>query len=52
MSYGIGHRRSLDPKLLWLWRRSAAAALIQLLAWNLPYAVDAALKKQNKTKQN
>ena len=26
-SCGVGHRRALDPMLLWLWRRPAAAAL-------------------------
>ena len=45
-------RCGLDPKLLWLWRRVAAAALIQLLAWELPYAVGVALKsKKQKQKQ-
>ena len=42
----------LDPMLLWLWHRLAAAALIQPLSWELPYAAFAAIKKQNKTKQN
>ena len=37
--------------LLWLWRRPAATALIRPLAWEPPYAVDAAIKRQqNKTK--
>ena len=36
---------------LWLWRRPAAAALIQPLAWEPPYAAGAALKRQNKNKQ-
>ena len=36
-----------DPA--WLWRRPAATAPIRPLAWELPYAVGAALKKQNKT---
>ena len=36
--------------LLWLWCRSAATALIRPLAWELPYAVGVALKKQ-KTKK-
>ena len=39
----------MDPTLLWLWL--AAAAPIQPLAWELPCAVGAALKKQRKTKQ-
>ena len=29
MSFGVGHRFSLDPAWLWLWHRSAAAAPIQ-----------------------
>ena len=51
MSCGVGRRRSSDPALV------AAAALIQLLAWELPYAVDCGCRpkktknKQNKTKQ-
>ena len=51
MSYGVGGSRSLDSMMLWLWRRLAAAAPIQPLAWELPYAPGAALKikKQNKT---
>ena len=31
---------------LWLWRRPAAAAPIQLLAWELPYAAHVALKRK------
>ena len=37
-----------DPALLWLWCRLAAAALIQPLAWELPYAVGMALKRKKK----
>ena len=37
-----------DLALLWLWHRLASAALIQPLAWELPYAVYAALKRQSK----
>ena len=37
-----------DPVLLWLWLWPAAAALIQPLAWKLPYALGAALKKKKK----
>ena len=33
-----------DPELLWLWCRPAAAAVIQLLVWELPYAMGVALK--------
>ena len=38
-----------DWVLLWLWHRPAAAALTRPVAWELPYAVGAAL--QNKTKK-
>ena len=31
-SSGVGHRRGLDPMVLWLWCRLAAVALIQPLA--------------------
>ena len=48
MNCGIGHRHGLGPVLLWLRCRLAAAALIQSLAWELPYAADAALKKEKK----
>ena len=37
--------------LLWLWCRPAAAAPIQSLAWELQYAVGAALKKQKAKKK-
>ena len=48
MSCGVGHRRSLDLTLLWLWCRLAATALIRPLAWELPYAMGAALKSKRK----
>ena len=44
-----------DPALLWLWRRSTAAAPTGPLAWEPPFATGAALekaKRQNKTKLN
>ena len=44
----VGHRRSSDLALLWLWCRSAAAALIQPLAWELPYATGVILKRKKK----
>ena len=50
MSCDVGHRRGLDPALLWLWRRPAAIAPIGPLTWEPPYAVCVALKRQ-KTKQ-
>ena len=51
MSCGVGGRHSLDLGLLWLWHRPAATALIRPLAWETPYAVGVALKRQ-KTKLN
>ena len=50
VSYGVGHRRGSDPELLWLWSRPVAAAPIQSLALEPPYAKGVAPKKQNKTK--
>ena len=46
---GVGRRCSSDLVLLWLWYKLAAAAPIQPLAWELPCAAGAALKRQ---KQN
>ena len=43
---GVGCRCSSDPALLWLWHRPAAAAPIQILAWERPYAADVSLKKK------
>ena len=48
MSCGVGHRRGSDPALQWLWSRPAATALIGPLAWEPPYAVSMALKRQKK----
>ena len=48
MTCGVGRRHGLDPTLLWLWCRPADAALIQPLAWELPYAMGEALKRQKK----
>ena len=46
VSCGVGCRRGLDPMLLWPWRRPAAIAPIHPLAWEPPYAVGIALKRQ------
>ena len=46
MSCGVVHRHGLNPAFLWLWCRSAAVALTQPLAWELPYAKGMALKRQ------
>ena len=51
MSCGIGHRRGLDPVLLWLWCRQAATAPIQPLAWEPPYAKVSDPRKRQKKKQ-
>ena len=50
MSCGVGHRRSLDRVLLWLWCRRGAAALIGPLAWEPTYATGVALKRQERKK--
>ena len=44
MSCGVGRRLGSNPKLLWLWCRPVAAALILSLAWELSYAEGAPLK--------
>ena len=51
MSCGVVRRRSLDLVLLWLWYRSAAVAPIRPLAWELPYAAGASLKRHKQTKK-
>ena len=51
VSCGVGRRRSSDLALLWLWYSPAAVAPIQPLAWELLYAVGAALKSKNKIKK-
>ena len=51
MSCGVGGTCSLEPALLWLWCRPAATILIQPLAWELQYAVGAALKRQKNKKK-
>ena len=52
MSCGVGRRRGSDPVLLWLWCRLADVALIGPLAWEPPYAMGGALKKQTKKSKN
>ena len=42
----IGHRCGSDLAWLWLWCGLAAVAPIQPLAWELPYAMGAALKRK------
>ena len=45
---GVDRRCGSDPVWLWLWHGLAAVALLQPLAWELPYVTEAALKIQNK----
>ena len=48
MSCGVRRRLGSDHKLLWLWCRPAAVALILPLAWEAPDATGMALKKKKK----
>ena len=50
VSCGVGRRHSSDPKVLRLWCRLAATALIRPLVWEPLHAIDAALKKKKKKK--
>ena len=50
MSCGLGCRCGSDLPWLWLWHRLAAVAPIQPLAWELPYATGAALKRKKEEK--
>ena len=51
MSCGVGHRHDSDPLLLWLWCRPMATVLIRPLAWESPYAAEAALEKAKRQKK-
>ena len=51
VSCGVGCRLGSDPKLLRLWRRPAASALILPLAWDFPYAHGYGPKKKKKKKK-
>ena len=51
MSCGVGHRRGSDLLLLWLWCRPVATASIRALAWEPPYAEEAALEKAKRQKK-
>ena len=52
VSCGVGRRRSSDLALLsQLCRPPAATAPIQRLAWEPPYAMGAALKRQKETEK-
>ena len=45
------HRLGSDTTVLGLWHRPGATATIQPLAWELPYAVGVALKRQKRKKR-
>ena len=51
MSCGVGRRQGCNLALLWLWHRLAAVAPIRPLAWEPPYAMGAALKRQKGKKK-
>ena len=51
MICGVGCRHGSDPALLWLWCRPAAVAPIPPLAWESPYAMEAALEKAKRQKK-
>ena len=46
MICGVGLRHGSDLAFLWLWRRPAGTAPIQLLAGEPPYAAGMILKRQ------
>ena len=48
MSCDLGRTGGLNQALLWLQCRPVATAPIQPLAWELPYAVGAGLKRKKK----
>ena len=51
MSCGVGRGHGSDPVFLWLWCRPAAVAQIRPLAWELPFAEGAALKKKKRERE-
>ena len=51
MSCGVDCRRGSDPELLWLWCRSVATAPIGPLAWEPPYAAEAAQEMAKRPKK-
>ena len=48
MSCNVGRRCGSDLMLLWLWCRPATVAPIQPVAWEPPYAMGVALKRQKR----
>ena len=52
VSCGVSFRCGLDPELLWLWCRLAAAAPVRPLAWELPHALKRQKRKKKKNPNN
>ena len=50
-SCGVGRRCDSALTLLWLRCRQAAAAMIQPLTWEFPYATGVGLKRKKKLKK-
>ena len=48
---GLWLQPQLDLAMVWLWCRPVATAPIQPLAWESPYVMGAALKRQRKKKE-
>ena len=48
MNCGVGHRCGPNLVLVWPWCRPTVVALIRPLAWEPPYAVGEALKRQGR----
>ena len=52
LSCGVGDRqRGSNLAFLWLWYRPVATVPIRPLAWEPPFATDAALNRQKKKKK-
>ena len=51
MTCRVGRKCSLDLAWLRLWRRAVATAPIWPLAWESPYAMGVALKRQQQQKK-
>ena len=51
MSCGIGHRYISDLALWWLWHWQVATVLTGPLAWEPPYVMGIALRRQKKKKK-
>ena len=51
MNCSVVRVQGSDPTLLWLWLWPAVVASFKPLAWELPYAVGAALENTKKKKK-